>query len=107
MNITIERGICWVYSDAVPGWVATCPGIVIYRSWATPCYSVRGEGESPTEALGDLLLKCLEEGDRDPELLAMIDAEFAGHEWWQEMKAIEAAEYLAAEKAVERKGRLL
>ena len=34
-----------------------------------------GHGDSPSDALGDLLLQMLEAGDRSPELMAMIDSE--------------------------------
>ena len=37
--------------------------------------AVVGYGDSPSDALGDLLLQMLEAGDRSPELSAMLDAE--------------------------------
>ena len=91
MKITIEQGTFWVEGDPVLGWIATAtkPDIMIFRSWATPCYAVRGTGDTPTEALQDMLLNCWEEGGRWDELTAMLDAEFAGQEWWQEVKDME------------------
>ena len=86
MNITIAPGIGWDSSaDQYDCWMATC-STVIYRSWAMPCYSVRGVGDTPSEALQDMLLKCLEEGDRSDEVIAMLNAEFTGQDWWHEVK---------------------
>jgi hypothetical protein len=59
MNITIERS---VYR---PIWIAV----------VSDADGPGGEGDTPTQALQDLLLQMLEAGDRSPGLLAMINAE--------------------------------
>ena len=97
MNVTFTRGLSnseeLASDEACECWIATAtsPDIMIFRTWATPCYSVRGEGDTLTEALQDMLLNCWEEGGRWSELIDMLDAEFGGQEWWLEVKAMDAA----------------
>ena len=66
LNITIERGTCWVDSDAVLGWIAVNQGLPD---------GPKGQGDCPTEALQDLLLQLRERGHRGTALIDMLDAE--------------------------------
>lgn len=72
MNLTIEADLT---GYAPQGCRYTAIDADRYDGAPDSRSAIVGYGDSPSDALGDLLLQMLEAGDRSPELIAMLDAE--------------------------------